>query len=425
MPNILFENSLSAARLLDASDPLRKFRERFHIPRMNGNEVVYLTGNSLGLLPQKAREYAAQEFVDWEHLGVEGHFRAKNPWLHYHHFHREALAKIVGAKKEEVVAMGSLTANLHLLLVSFYRPTQERYKIIMEANAFPSDQYAIETQVKFHGYNPDDAIVELSPREGEETLRTEDILATIEKHGPQLATVMIGGVNYLSGQFYDLAAITDAGHKAGATVGFDLAHAAGNVILKLHEWHVDFACWCGYKYLNSGPGGVAGIFVHEKHARDYSLPRFGGWWGNEEATRFEMKKGFIPQPGAAGWQVSNAPVFNMAIHRASLELFEEAGMENLRKKSELLTGYLEFVIEEYNQRNPLRALRIATPKNPEARGCQLSLTAVSSGKEIFNRLNDAGVIVDWREPNVIRMAPVPLYSSFEDVFKVGEILERI
>lgn len=321
--------------------------------------------------------------------------------------------------------MGSLTANLHLLLVSFYRPTKERFKIIMEANAFPSDQYAVETQVKFHGYNPEDAIVELSPREGEETLRTEDILATIEKHGPQLATIIIGGVNYLSGQFYDLVAITDAGHKAGALVGFDLAHAAGNVMLKLHEWNVDFACWCSYKYLNSGPGGVAGIFVHEKHGHDYSLPRFGGWWGNEEATRFEMKKGFIPQPGAAGWQVSNAPVFSMAIHRASLEIFEEAGMDVLRRKSELLTAFLEMIIDRYNENNPSRALKIVSPRDPAARGCQLSLKAVSNGKEIFNRLNDAGVIVDWREPNVIRMAPVPLYNSFEDVWRAGEVLNSV
>jgi kynureninase len=420
-----FENTLAFAQSLDAADPLKKFRERFHMPAIEGKEVIYLTGNSLGLLPKKAREYAEQEFLDWEHLGVEGHFRAKNPWLYYHHFHREALARIVGAEKDEVVAMGSLTANLHLLMVSFYRPSKERYKIMMEANAFPSDQYAVETQVKFHGFDPADAIIELTTRNGEDTLRTEDILKAIEEHGPKLATIMMGGVNYLTGQYYSLQAITDAGHKAGAYVGFDLAHAAGNVMLNLHDWHVDFACWCSYKYLNSGPGGVAGIFVHEKHGNDFSLQRFGGWWGNDEATRFEMKKGFIPQPGAAGWQVSNAPVFNMAIHRASLELFEEAGMENLRKKSERLTGYLEFVIEEYNQKNPSRALHIATPKNPEARGCQLSLIAVANGKEIFNRLNDAGVIVDWREPNVIRMAPVPLYNSFEDAWRVGEVLQRM
>jgi len=420
-----FETTLSFAQSLDANDPLKKFRERFHIPKVNGKEVIYLTGNSLGLLPKKAREYVEQEFVDWEHYGVEGHFEAKNPWFYYHHFHREALAKIVGAKKDEVVAMGSLTANLHLLLVSFYQPTKERYKIMMEANAFPSDQYAIETQVKYHGFNPDDAIIELSPRENEDTIRTEDILQKIEEHKNSLASIMIGGVNYLSGQVFDIKAITDAGHKANVFVGFDLAHAAGNVILKLHDWNVDFACWCGYKYLNSGPGGVAGIFVHEKHAKNFSLPRFGGWWGNSEATRFEMKKGFIPQEGAAGWQVSNAPVFNMAIHRASLEIFEEAGMENLRKKSEMLTGFLEVIIEEYNQKNPERALKIATPKNSAERGCQLSLMALSNGKEIFTRLKEMNVIVDWREPNVIRMAPVPLYNSFEDVFQVGEILNSL
>ncbi|MFI5134480.1 MAG: kynureninase [Chitinophagales bacterium] len=420
-----FENSLSFAQSLDANDPLKKFRELFHIPKVNGKEVIYLAGNSLGLLPKKAREYIEQEFVDWENYGVEGHFDAKSPWFSYHHFHREPLARLVGAKKDEVVAMNSLTANLHQLLVSFYRPTQERFKIMMEANAFPSDQYAIETQVRCHGFNPDNAIIELAPREGEDKIRTEDVLQKIEENKNSLATIMIGGVNYLSGQLFEIKSITDAGHKAGAFVGFDLAHAAGNVMLKLHEWNVDFACWCAYKYLNSGPGGVAGIFVHEKHAKNFSLPRFGGWWGNKEATRFEMKKGFIPQEGAAGWQVSNAPVFNMAIHRASLEIFEEAGMENLRKKSEVLTGFLEFLIEDYNKENPDHTLKMITPKNSAERGCQLSLIAISNGKEIFNHLKEANVIVDWREPNVIRMAPVPLYNSFEDLVRVGEILNSL
>jgi kynureninase len=303
---------------------LHDFRQRFHFPRIHDKEAIYLTGNSLGLLPKKAREYVEQEFIDWEHHGVEGHFDAKNPWLYYHHFHREPLAKIVGAAKDEVVAMGSLTANLHLILVSFYQPTKSRYKIMMEANAFPSDQYAIETQVRYHGFDPHDAIIEISPREGEDILRTEDILKTIEENKDQLATIIIGGVNYLSGQFYDLKSITDAGHKAGAYVGFDLAHAAGNVILKLHDWDVDFACWCSYKYLNSGPGGVAGIFVHEKHAKNFSLPRFGGWWGNNEATRFEMKKGFIPQEGAAGWQASKTSRFAT---RSAAEYGSHAGSD--------------------------------------------------------------------------------------------------
>jgi kynureninase len=420
-----FENSLSFAQSLDANDPLKKFSERFHIPTINGKEVIYLAGNSLGLLPKKAREYTEQEFLDWENYGVEGHFDAKSPWFYYHHFHREPLAKLVGAKKDEVVAMNSLTANLHMLLVSFYQPTKERYKIMMEANAFPSDQYAIETQVRYHGLNPDEAIIEIKPREGEETFRTEDILNSIEENKNSLATILFGGVNYLSGQLFDIKAITEAGHRAGAYVGFDLAHAIGNAVLHLHDWNVDFACWCSYKYLNSGAGGVGGIFVHEKYANDFSLPRFGGWWGNDESTRFEMKKGFHPQPGAAGWQVSNAPVFPMAIHRASLEIFDEAGIENLRKKSEMLTGFLEFIIEDYNQKNPERALKIITPKNIDERGCQLSLMAVSNGKEIFNRLTEAGVICDWREPNVIRMAPVPLYNSFEDVWCVGKILWKL
>lgn len=439
MPSIEFENTLHFAQHLDANDPLKKFRSRFHFPRLNGKEVIYLAGNSLGLLPKTARQYVEQEFIDWENEGVEAHFKAKNPWFYYHHFHREALAKLVGAKKDEVVAMSSLTANLHFLLVSFYQPTKERYKIMMEANAFPSDQYAVETQVRYHarlpdgqGFNPDDAIIEINPRNGEDTLRTEDILKAIEENKNQVATIMLGGVNYFSGQLFDMDAITKAGQLAGAYVGFDLAHAIGNVALFMHDWNVDFGCWCGYKYLNSGPGGVGGIFVHENHSHEFSLPRFGGWWGNDEATRFEMKKGFHPQPGAAGWQLSNAPVFPMAIHRASLEIFEEAGMENLRRKSEKLTGFLEFIIEEYNQKTPQRALKIITPKNPAERGCQLSLIAVSNGKEIFNRLTEAGVICDWREPNpgdggtgVIRMAPVPLYNSFEDVWRVGEVLTKI
>ncbi|MGB3075312.1 MAG: kynureninase, partial [Chitinophagales bacterium] len=327
--------------------------------------------------------------------------------------------------KEEVVAMGSLTANLHLLMVSFYRPTKPRYKIMMEANAFPSDQYAMETQVRYHGLHPDDAIIEMKPREGEFTLRTEDILQAIKDNADELATIMLGGVNYLSGQLFDMKTITEAGHAAGAIVGFDLAHAMGNVPVKLHDWQVDFACWCSYKYMNSGPGGVAGIFVHEKHGNDPELPRFAGWWGNEEATRFKMEKGFHPQRGAAGWQVSNAPVFPMAIHCASLELYDEAGMERLRSKSIQLTAYLEFVIEDFNKNHPSKTLQIITPKDAAWRGCQLSLIASANGKEIFNRLTESGVITDWREPNVIRMAPVPLYNSFEDVFRVGEILTTI
>lgn len=420
-----FENTQAFAQQLDATDALRKFCDQFHIPEINGKQVIYLAGNSLGLLPKKARDYAEQEFLDWQHHGVEAHFHAKNPWMYYHHFCEEALAKIVGADKNEVVAMGSLTANLHLLMVSFYRPTKTRYKIMMEANAFPSDQYAMETQVCYHGLDPDDAVIEMKPREGEFTLRTEDILEAIKDNADQLATIMFGGVNYLSGQLFDMKAITEAGHAAGAMVGFDLAHTVGNVPVKLHEWQVDFACWCSYKYLNSGPGGVAGIFVHEKHGNNPDLPRFAGWWGNEEATRFKMEKGFHPQAGAAGWQVSNAPVFPMAIHRASLELYDEAGMENLRNKSLQLTAYLEFIIDDFNNNHPSKTLQIITPKDPAWRGCQLSLIASANGKEIFNRLTEACVITDWREPNVIRMAPVPLYNSFEDVWNVGRVLREL
>ncbi len=420
-----FENTQAFAQQLDATDALRKFCDQFHIPEINGKQVIYLAGNSLGLLPKKARDHAEQEFLDWQHHGVEAHFHAKNPWLYYHHFCEEALAKIVGADKNEVVAMGSLTANLHLLMVSFYRPTKTRYKIMIETNAFPSDQYAMETQVRYHGLDPDDAVIEMKPREGEFTLRTEDILEAIKDNADQLATIMFGGVNYLSGQLFDMKAITEAGHAAGAMVGFDLAHTVGNVPVKLHEWQVDFACWCSYKYLNSGPGGVAGIFVHEKHGNNSELPRFAGWWGNEEATRFKMEKGFHPQAGAAGWQVSNAPVFPMAIHRASLELYDEAGMGNLRNKSLQLTAYLEFIIDDFNNNHPSKTLQIITPKDPAWRGCQLSLIASANGKEIFNRLTEASVITDWREPNVIRMAPVPLYNSFEDVWNVGRVLREL
>jgi kynureninase len=416
------ENSLSCARQLDDADPLRKFRDHFHFPNLNGKEVIYFTGNSLGLFPKKAHSYVDQEFLDWKTLAVEAHLKAKNPWFYYHHFCEQALAKIVGGNKEEVVAMGSLTSNLHLLMVSFYQPKKNRFKIIMEANAFPSDQYAVESQVRYHGYDPDEAIIVIKPREGEHIIRTEDIVQVIDQNSEQLSTIIFGGVNYLTGQLFDMKTIAEAGHNAGAYVGFDLAHAIGNVPLLLHDWNVDFACWCSYKYLNSGPGGVAGVFVHEKHGSDKSLPRFAGWWGNEEETRFQMKKKFSPQFGAAGWQLSNAPVFAMAIHRASLEIFDEAGIKNLRTKSEALTGYLEFVINEYNNRNPSAELKIITPANTFERGCQLSMIAASDGQRIFNLLTASGVMADWREPNVIRMAPVPLYNTFEEVWRLGQIL---
>ncbi|MBP9689708.1 MAG: kynureninase, partial [Bacteroidia bacterium] len=371
------------------------------------------------------------ELNDWANLGVEGHFAGKNPWMYYHHFLTEKAAKIVGAKPSEVVIMNNLTANLHLMMVSFYRPTKTRYKIIMEGGAFPSDQYAMETQAHFHHLNPDDAIIELKPREGEYTLRTEDIIAKINEHKNELAIVMMGGVNYYTGQAYDMQAITKAGHAVGANVGFDCAHAAGNLQLQLHNWDVDFAVWCTYKYLNSGPGGTSGVFVHERHGNNPELVRFAGWWGHDEKERFKMKKGFVPMQGAAGWQLSNAQIFPMAIHKASLELFDEAGIENLRAKSETLTAYLEFILNEVNEVNAntdnnkmLHAegnyFTIITPKSIADRGCQLSIIVKENGKNLFDFLETQGIMPDWREPDVIRLSPVPMYNSFEDVYRIGE-----
>lgn len=411
-----FDNTLEFAKSLDLKDPLAKFRNQFYFPKLNGTAAVYLTGNSLGLQPKSAAAAIEQELKDWQDYGVEGHFHGKNPWFHYHKFLTEKAAKVVGALPHEVVVMNNLTVNLHLMMVSFYRPTVTQYKIIMEAGAFPSDQYAMESQVRFHGFNPADAIIEVSPREGEYHLRTEDILETINKNAHETALIMFSGVQYYTGQAFDMEAITKAGHDKGITVGFDLAHAAGNLLLKLHDWNVDFAVWCGYKYLNSGPGGVSGVFVNERFANAPELPRFAGWWGHKEDERFLMKKGYIPEYGAAGWQLSNAPVLTMAVHNASLQIFEEAGMENLTNKSKQLTGYLQFVLEQSG-----KSLKIITPS--DQRGCQLSILTDSSGKALFQHLQNNGIIADWREPNVIRMAPVPLYNSFEDVWRVGEAVK--
>lgn len=417
-----YENSLDFARTCDQNDSLRKFRDQFFIPQLNGKDSIYLCGNSLGLQPKAVRAALEQELLDWQNLGVEGHFHGKNPWFKYHELFHEKEARVVGALPGEVVVMNNLTTNLHLMLVSFYRPTPQRYRIITEAGAFPSDQYALETQVKFHGHQPDDAIIELKPRPGECNLRTEDIAATINQYADSLALVLMGGINYYTGQVFDLATITQAGHAVGAQVGFDLAHAAGNVLLELHNWNVDFAVWCTYKYLNSGPGGVGAAFVHEKHASNLELPRFAGWWGHNQEERFQMKKGFKPITGAAGWQLSNGAILTMAAHKASLDIFDEAGMPALRKKSEQLTGYLEFLIKELNL--PESQLQIITPSEPSARGCQLSLLVHQNGRALFEKLTAAGVILDWREPNVIRVAPVPLYNSFEDVFCFTEILRK-
>lgn len=414
-----YQNTLAFAQQLDQQDALARFRDEFYIPKKDGKSVVYLCGNSLGLQPKKVRASIEQELTDWAELGVEGHFAGKNPWMYYHHFLTEHAAAVVGAKPSEVVVMNNLTANLHLMMVSFYRPTPTRYKIMMEVSAFPSDQYAMETQARFHGFNPDDAIIELKPREGEYTLRSEDIIATIQAHKNDLAIVMMGGVNYYTGQAFDMASITKAAHEVGATVGFDCAHAAGNLLLQLHDWDVDFAVWCTYKYLNSGPGGTSGVFVHERHGNNPDLMRFAGWWGHDEKERFQMKKGFKPMEGAAGWQLSNAQIFPMAIHKASLELFAEAGIKNLRTKSELLTGYLEFILSGFSEH-----LTVITPTNPADRGCQLSIIVKENGKKLFDYLESQGIMPDWREPDVIRMSPVPMYNTFEDVFTIGQALER-
>ncbi|ALI98737.1 kynureninase [Rufibacter tibetensis] len=415
-----FQNTLAYAQSQDQADPLRSFRDQYHIPQHNGKDTVYLCGNSLGLQPKSARAALENEMVKWAELGVEGHFTGDNPWFTYHAALAPATARLVGAKPEEVVVMNQLTVNLHLMLVSFYRPQGKRYKILTEAGAFPSDQYALESQVKFHGFQPDDAIIEVAPRAGEHTLRTEDIVNTIQQHGEELALVMMGGVNYYTGQVFDMAAITQAAHGVGALCGFDLAHAAGNVTMQLHDWDVDFAVWCTYKYLNSGPGGTSGVFIHERHAHNPEIPRFAGWWGHDQNVRFQMKKGFTPMPGADGWQLSNGQILPMAVHKASLELFDEAGIENLWAKSERLTGYLEFLIKELNQ--PKEALEVITPAEPSARGCQLSLLVHQNGRQLFETLMANGFILDWREPNVIRVAPTPMYNTFEDVHRFGQFL---
>ena len=415
----------ATAAELDAADPLARFRAEFHIPpNPDGTGAcAYFCGNSLGLLPRRARAAVEAEFRGWERHGVEGHFHGTSPWLHYHETLTEPTARLVGARPLEVVVMNSLTVNLHLLLTSFYRPSATRFKVLMEGGAFPSDQYALESQARLHGLDPDAAIVELTPRPGEHTLRTQDIVARIQELGDSLAVILIGGVNYYTGQAFDMAAITLAGRAVGAVVGFDLAHAAGNIELHLHEWGVDFACWCSYKYLNSGPGGTSGVFVHERHAHYglTELPRLAGWWGHDPAERFQMKKGFRPMPGAAGWQLSNAQIFPLALHRAALEIVDEAGgMAALRRKSARLTAYLEQQIQALNL--PAETLEIITPADPAQRGCQLSVLVHERGRELFDYLAARGVIADWREPNVIRLAPVPLYNSFADVARAGAAL---
>ncbi len=419
-----FENTLSFARQLDATDPLKNFRNKFIIPEVNSRQQVYFLGNSLGLQPKSVNDYIQRIMQDWANLGVESFFHAPEPWLNYHDHLIRPLSKIVGALPHEVVVMNQLTVNLHLMLVSFYRPSAKRYKIICEAKAFPSDQYTFETHVKHHRLDPAHAIIEVNPRKGEHTLRTEDILSVIQQHSGSAALVLLSGINYYTGQLFDMGAITKAAQSAGVVVGFDLAHAAGNVDLQLHEWGVDFACWCSYKYLNSGPGAIGGVFIHEKN-HDKDLPRFAGWWGYDKATRFKMEKGFTAMPGAEGWQLSTPALFLYAAHRASLEIFEEAGWTNIRAKQKVLTDYLWFLLEEVNTTSSKKIIEFITPQHFAERGCQVSMLMLERGKEIYEGLMKQGIIVDWREPNVIRLAPVPLYNSFEEVWRFADVLKQL
>ena len=420
-----YQNTLAFAQEMDKNDPLKTFRDNFYIPMVNGKESIYFTGNSLGLQPKTTQDHILNELEDWANYGVEGHFHARNPWVSYHEMFAPLLADIIGGLPEEIVAMNQLTVNLHLLMTSFYRPTKERYKIICEAKAFPSDQYAFASQVLIHELDPSKTIIEVSPKDNEQNIQTADILAAIKEHGNETALVIFSGVNYYSGQVFDMEAIAKATHEAGAYCGFDLAHAAGNISLKMHDWNADFACWCSYKYLNSGPGGVAGAFIHQKHINNKKMVRLAGWWGQEKANRFKMEKDFDPIPTAEGWQLSNAPVLSMAAHRASLDVFKEAGMDNLVTKGKLLSGYLMFILNEINQTASEKIIDIITPANEAERGCQVSMLMLKNGKKIFEALNKEGVISDWREPNVIRVAPVPLYNSFEDVYKFGEIISKM
>ncbi|MBK9762943.1 MAG: kynureninase [Flavobacteriales bacterium] len=417
-----YQNTLAFAQAQDGADPLHAFRDEFHFPQHDGWPVVYLTGNSLGLQPKAAADALKQELDDWARFGVEGHFQAKHPWLSYHEELTASAARLVGAKEEEVVVMNQLTSNLHFLLVSFFRPNGKRRKILTEQRPFPSDTYAFASQIAFHGGDPEVDLVEVQPRAGEHLLRTEDIIARINELGDELALVCFGGVNFYTGQAFDIPAITKAAHTVGAIAGFDLAHAAGNLKMELHAWNADFACWCSYKYLNSGPGSIAGAFVHERHLGK-GLPLFAGWWGHDKKDRFKMERTFKPMPTAEAWQVSNAPVLSMAVHRVALEQFDRAGMDRLRAKSEQLTGYLAFIIDTVAKQTNTN-LEVVTPMDPAQRGAQLSVLAHGKGRGLFDALTARGVIADWREPNVIRMAPVPMYNSFEDVYRFGSILKE-
>jgi kynureninase len=417
-----FENTFEFAKKLDSQDQLHKYQDEFIFPQVNGKKVIYFTGNSLGLQPKRTKAYVDEVMDDWANLAVEGHFYSEKPWWDYHERFAIPLSKIVGALPSEVTVMNTLTVNLHLLMVSFYRPTKTRYKIICEEKAFPSDQYMFQSQVHFHGYRPEDAIVEIKRRDGEHNIRLEDVLAQIEEVGDELALVLIGGVNYYTGQVFDMKTITSAGHKVGAKVGWDLAHATGNVKLELHNWNVDFAAWCSYKYMNSGPGNASGCFIHEKHHNNSELPRFAGWWGHNKERRFKMEQTFDPIHGADGWQISNLPVLSLAPYLASVDMFGEIGMDALITKRDMITCYLEFILHEIDKEVD-SSFEIITPANPAERASQLSVLLHGEGRSLFDYLMRNGVITDWREPNVIRLAPVPLYTSFEDMYIFGQILK--
>ena len=417
-----YKSGLEFAKQLDQNDELASFRNQFHIPKdKNGKDVIYFCGNSLGLQPKTTKDYINQELEDWANLGVEGHTEGKNPWLHYHEFLTETMADIVGAKNKEVVVMNSLTANLHFMMVSFYQPTPKRYKILIEADAFPSDKYAVESQLRHHGYDDKEGLLLWKARKGEELANYDDLEAILKQHGDEIALIMIGGVNYYTGQFFDLKRITNLGHKHGCVVGFDCAHGAGNVDLDLHNSGADFAIWCTYKYLNSGPGSLSGVFVHERHANRKDLNRFTGWWSHNKKTRFKMRDEFDQLEGAEGWQLSNPPILSMAAIRASLDVVKEAGFKNLLTKSKELTNYFEFLINELNHSD----IKIITPSNQDERGCQISLQVKNADRSLHDKLTESGIITDWREPDVIRCAPVPLYNSFTDVFEFVERLKNL
>ncbi|MCH3884342.1 kynureninase [Tenacibaculum aquimarinum] len=416
-----YQNNLDYAQQQDKEDTLSYLRNRFHIPKdKNGNNWLYFTGNSLGLQPKSTKEYIQQELDDWANYGVEGHFEAKNPWMPYHEFLTENMAKIVGAKPIEVVVMNTLTTNLHLLMVSFYRPTKTKYKIVIESDAFPSDRYAVQSQLKFHGFSEED-VIEWKPRKGEELLNIEDLETIVSEQGDEIALLLIGGVNYYTGQYLDLKRIAEIGHFKDCVVGIDLAHGAGNISPDLHNSGVDFAAWCTYKYLNSGPGSLGGLFVHEKHSKNKDLPRFAGWWNHNKDTRFNMRQPFDVMDGAEGWQLSNPPILSMAAIKASLDMFAEVGMVALREKSEKLTGYFEFLINEIGSHD----IKIITPSNPKERGCQLSIQVKNADKSLHKKLTENNIITDWREPDVIRCAPTPMYNSFEDVYRMVSILQTL